>query len=108
MNTEPAAADKVFANPLGQINDFAFDDDGRRRIRRHGVAQRAAVRRDPAHARRARLAFVGEGSKVYDLGCSTGTTLTVLHKSPTVPAQLIGIDNSDRDAGAVPREARRA
>jgi tRNA (cmo5U34)-methyltransferase len=89
-----AAADKVFANPLGQINDFVFDervaavfdDMVSRSVPQYGEIQRMLAE--------LALAFVGEGSTVYDLGCSTGTTLTVLHKALQTKARLIGIDNS--------------
>ncbi len=89
-----AAADKVFANPLGQINDFTFDDAVAtvfddmvsRSVPMYGEIQRMLAE--------LALAFMGENSAVYDLGCSTGTTLTVLHKALSTEARLIGIDNS--------------
>jgi tRNA (cmo5U34)-methyltransferase len=93
--TPRAAADKVFANPLGQINDFAFDDEVAAvfdDMVSRSVPQYAEIQRMLAELA---LAFVSEGSRVYDLGCSTGTTLSVLHKYLRVPAQLIGIDNSE-------------
>jgi tRNA (cmo5U34)-methyltransferase len=93
--TPRAAADKVFANPLGQIDDFAFDEAVA------AVFDDMVSRSVPQYAEIQRMlvelasAFVSEGSSVYDLGCSTGTTLSALHKTLRVPARLIGIDNSE-------------
>jgi tRNA (cmo5U34)-methyltransferase len=90
----PSAADKVFASPLGQINDFVFDDTVA------AVFDDMVSRSVPMYAEIQRmlaelaLAFVHEGSNVYDLGCSTGTTLSLLRKALRVPARLVGIDNS--------------
>ena len=39
--------------------------------------------------------FLENGSKVYDLGCSTGTTLIELSKNCNKILNLIGIDNSE-------------
>ena len=87
-------ADKVFASPLGQIDDFAFDetvaavfdDMVSRSVPMYGEIQRMLAE--------LALAFVKDGSTVYDLGCSTGTTLSLLHKALRVPARLVGIDNA--------------
>jgi len=38
--------------------------------------------------------FATEGSNIYDLGCSTGTTLALLHETLPVNAHLCGIDYS--------------
>ena len=38
--------------------------------------------------------FATEGSNVYDLGCSTGTTLALLHESLPVKAHLCGVNYS--------------
>ena len=38
--------------------------------------------------------FATEGSNIYDLGCSTGTTLMLLRDALPVRANLIGVDNS--------------
>jgi tRNA (cmo5U34)-methyltransferase len=91
----PPAADTVFARPLGHIDDFIFDetvaavfDD----MVSRSVPMYAEIQRMLAELA---LAFVSEGSTVYDLGCSTGTTLTLLHKALRVPARLVGIDNSE-------------
>ena len=41
------------------------------------------------------LKFLKKDDKVYDLGCSTASTLIELAKHSTVPLKLIGIDNSE-------------
>ena len=38
--------------------------------------------------------FATRGSNIYDLGCSTGTTLKLLHDSLPVDAHLCGVDSS--------------
>lgn len=38
--------------------------------------------------------FATAGSNIYDLGCSTGTTLALLHRALPVSAQLNGVDAS--------------
>jgi tRNA (cmo5U34)-methyltransferase len=92
--TPTAVADKVFANPLAHINDFVFDETVA------GVFDDMVSRSVPMYAEIQRMlaelasAFVSEGSSVYDLGCSTGTTLSILHNFLRTPAHLIGIDNS--------------
>lgn len=93
--TPRTGADKVFAKPLDQVGDFVFDDavaavfDD---MVSRSVPQYAEIQRMLAELA---LAFVSEGSRVYDLGCSTGTTLSALYKTLRVPAHLIGIDNSE-------------
>ncbi len=92
--TPQAATDKVFANPVGQIDDFTFDDEVAAvfdDMVSRSVPQYPEIQRMLAELA---VAFVSEGSRVYDLGCSTGTTLSMLHKNLRVPANLIGIDNS--------------
>jgi tRNA (cmo5U34)-methyltransferase len=39
--------------------------------------------------------FVAAGSNVYDLGCSTGTTLSLIDRCAPAGVKLIGIDNSE-------------
>ena len=39
--------------------------------------------------------FAGEGTQVYDLGCSTGTTLLNLDAKVSPKVKFIGIDNSE-------------
>jgi tRNA (cmo5U34)-methyltransferase len=39
--------------------------------------------------------FVVEGSRIYDLGCSTGTTLILLDKHVPKGVSFVGVDNSE-------------
>jgi tRNA (cmo5U34)-methyltransferase len=92
--TGQASADKVFAKPLEHVNDFVFDATVA------GVFDDMVARSVPMYAEIQRMlaelatAFVAPGSSVYDLGCSTGTTLSLLHATLPAPARLVGIDNS--------------
>ena len=86
--------DEVFARPLERIEDFKFDEEVAsvfddmvsRSVPQYGEIQRML----------AELAayFATAGSNIYDLGCSTGTTLALVHGALPVKANLIGVDNS--------------
>jgi len=43
--------------------------------------------------------YCSEGSRIYDIGCSTGSTLLLLSQNLAFPLQLIGIDNSQAMIG---------
>jgi len=92
--TTAQPADTVFARPIEHVNDFVFDETVA------GVFDDMVARSVPQYAEIQRMLaelaaeFVTEGSSVYDLGCSTGTTLAQLHGALRVPARLVGIDNS--------------
>jgi tRNA (cmo5U34)-methyltransferase len=92
--TAQLTADRVFAKPREHIDDFVFDATVA------GVFDDMVTRSVPQYAEIQRMlaelasAFVTPGSSVFDLGCSTGTTLSLLHGALPVPARLIGIDNS--------------
>ena len=99
--------DQVFRNQLEKVSDFAFneavagvfDDMVSRSVPFYGEMQRMI----------AELAayFATEGSNVYDLGCSTGTTLSLLRQTLTGQRALRRHRQFGRDARRVPREARR-
>ena len=88
------AVDEVFAEPLDRVGDFTFDehvagvfdDMVSRSVPQYGEIQRML----------AELAayFATDGSNIYDLGCSTGTTLAAVHDALPVRVNLIGVDNS--------------
>jgi tRNA (cmo5U34)-methyltransferase len=86
--------DKVFSSELERISDFTFDETVA------GVFDDMVSRSVPMYAEIQRMlaelavAFATEGSNIYDLGCSTGTTLALLHEQLPVKAHLIGLDNS--------------
>ena len=87
--------DRVFQEPLDRVADFkfneavatVFDDMVSRSVPSYAEIQRMLVELGAY--------FVTEGSNVYDLGCSTGTTLALLQQCLPVPAKLHGIDSSD-------------
>jgi tRNA (cmo5U34)-methyltransferase len=89
-----AAVDQVFAHPLEHVTDFTFDEAVA------GVFDDMVSRSVPMYGEIQRMlaelaaGFATEGSNIYDLGCSTGTTLALLHQDLPVRANLIGIDNS--------------
>lgn len=88
--------DRIFASPIEQVKKFAFnrevaevfDDMVSRSVPLYHEIQRMTVEIAEHFAQR--------GSRIYDLGCSTGTTLFLLTKAIRLPGvQLIGIDKSD-------------
>jgi len=93
MANQPSV-DKVFSNELERISDFAFndavadvfDDMVSRSVPMYGEIQRLLADLS--------CSFATEGSNIYDLGCSTGTTLALLNKLLPVQARLYGIDSS--------------
>ena len=79
MAVASPAVDEVFAEPLDRVGDFTFNEQVA------GVFDDMVSRSVPQYAEIQRMLaeltayFATEGSNIYDLGCSTGTTLT----SPT-------------------------
>jgi tRNA (cmo5U34)-methyltransferase len=92
--TPPTAVDEVFAEPLDRVDDFKFNEQVA------GVFDDMVSRSVPQYAEIQRMLaeltayFATEGSNIYDLGCSTGTTLALVHGALPVKANLIGVDNS--------------
>jgi tRNA (cmo5U34)-methyltransferase len=86
--------DQVFRNHLEKVSDFkfneavagVFDDMVSRSVPFYGEMQRMIAE--------LAASFATEGSNIYDLGCSTGTTISLLHQTLPVNAHLCGIDNS--------------
>lgn len=89
------AKDEVYREARNRIGDFTFDrsvatvfdDMVSRSVPFYGEIQRMIVE----------LAgdFVVPESAVYDLGCSTGTTLINLHPHLDPGVRFVGIDNSE-------------
>lgn len=87
--------DEVFKDPKDKISDFnfgeqvakVFDDMLSRSVPFYDEMQRmmTEIAKD----------FATEGSNVYDLGCSTGTTLLNLNKALPENIKFIGIDDSN-------------
>ena len=87
--------DEVFKEQIDAIADFKF---GKKVA---AVFDDMLVRSVPFYEETQRMIaemandFVTKGSNVYDLGCSTGTTMLNLHPNVPPSAKFIGIDNSN-------------
>ena len=85
--------DKVFEKTINKQFEFdeevasVFDDMLNRSVPFYKEMQRLTINFG--------LKFLEKDDKVYDLGCSTASTLIELAKHSTVPLKLIGIDNSE-------------
>ena len=94
MGVASPAVDEVFAEPLDRVGDFTFNEQVA------GVFDDMVSRSVPQYVEIQRMLaelaayFATEGSNIYDLGCSTGTTLALVHGALPVKANLIGVDNS--------------
>jgi tRNA (cmo5U34)-methyltransferase len=92
--TSSSAQDRVFADQRETIADFrfgeevaqVFDDMLSRSVPFYGEIQRmvAELAQD----------IVQPGSNVYDLGCSTGTTLLMLDRALPGDVNFVGVDDS--------------
>lgn len=89
----PAATDRVFAEP-GQAADFAFGKEVA------AVFDDMVLRSVPFYAEIQRMTaelcgeFVAPGTRLYDLGCSTGTTLLHLDRYLAPDIEFVGVDRS--------------
>ena len=93
--TDFATKDRVFAKPLGTVKAFEFDEQVVR------VFDDMISRSVPGYDLLLRLValyadiFVTRGSRVYDLGCSTGLAARVIaHQVEDRDCQLVAVDNS--------------
>jgi len=86
--------DEVFKDEIEQVSDFkfganvasVFDDMVNRSVPYYGEMQRMMAELAADHAR--------EGTDVYDLGCSTGTTMIGMNTLVNPTIRFIGIDDS--------------
>lgn len=87
--------DEVFKEPLKKVEDFSFNKTVVK------VFDNMVTRSVPFYLEMQRMMteiakdFATPGSNVYDLGCSTGTTLINLHEVLPQDIKFIGFDNSD-------------
>jgi len=89
-----AGRDEVFRKTKDRIEDFRFGSEVAT------VFDDMVLRSVPFYAEMQRMVaemvkdFATEGSNIYDLGCSTGTTM--LNLDPTIPptTRFVGVDNS--------------
>jgi len=88
------AKDQVFKEEIEQASDFkfganvakVFDDMVNRSVPYYGEIQRMMAELAADHAK--------EGSDVYDLGCSTGTTMIGMDTLVNPKVRFVGIDDS--------------
>lgn len=86
--------DKIFSNKLNLISTFEFNEEVA------GVFDDMISRSVPLYKEQQNLItniakhFFIEGADIYDLGCSTGTTLINLCNEIKQPTKFIGFDNS--------------
>ncbi len=86
--------DEIFAKAKPLVTDFAFDQETAK------VFDDMVNRSVPFYEEMQRMTteiaadFATPGSMLYDLGCSTGTTLLALHEKVHPDVQFVGIDES--------------
>lgn len=84
--------DKVFSKPIEKQFEFdeqiaaVFDDMLKRSVPFYDEAM--------ALTKRFALSYLREGGRLYDLGCSTASTLLDIERELAVEAELVGIDNA--------------
>lgn len=87
--------DEVFKSPLKSVEDFSFNNTVVK------VFDNMVTRSVPFYLEIQRMMteiaadFATPGSNVYDLGCSTGTTLINLHQVLPPDVSFFGYDNSE-------------
>src|SRR5262245_53066923 len=95
-STQPSASrDEVFREPQSAVADFTFGE------KVASVFDDMLLRSVPFYEEMQRMIaelaadFAVDGTNIYDLGCSTGTTL--LHLASQLPQRVkfIGVDNSE-------------
>jgi tRNA (cmo5U34)-methyltransferase len=88
------ATDRIFATPVQRTTDFTFDQ------RTASVFDDMVSRSVPFYGEMQRMTtelaadFAVPGTNLYDLGCSTGTTLALLDPVVHPDVRFVGVDNS--------------
>ncbi|XOB61416.1 carboxy-S-adenosyl-L-methionine synthase CmoA [Campylobacterota bacterium DY0563] len=96
--------DKVFEKTINKQFEFdeevasVFDDMLNRSVPFYKEMQRLTINFG--------LKFLEKDDKVYDLGCSTASTLIELAKHSPFPLELIGIDNSEAMLSRAKKKAK--
>ncbi len=91
--------DEVFREKLDQLNDFEFND------KVAGVFDDMVHRSVPYYDEMQRMTselvkdFAKKDSLIYDLGCSTGTTMILMDKTVNPEIKFVGIDDSEEMLG---------
>lgn len=87
--------DAVFADPKMQVSDFEFN------AAVVNVFDDMVVRSVPFYLEMQRMVaelsadFAQKGTRIYDLGCSTGTTMISLHQKVDKDIEFVGVDEAD-------------
>ena len=87
--------DEVFKNQIGQSSDFKFDQKVVR------VFDDMVTRSVPFYIEIQRMIaelagqYATSGSNIYDLGCSTGTTMINMNETVSKDVKFIGLDDSE-------------
>ena len=95
MMSGKVTRDEVFRQEKGRINDFKFDEQVAT------VFDDMVTRSVPFYVEMQRMVaelagdFATPGSCIYDLGCSTGTTMLLLNEVVAPDVSLVGLDNSE-------------
>ena len=90
-----APKDEVFAEARRLVTDFEFGKETA------GVFDDMVGRSVPFYHEMQRMVrelaadFAAEGTNLYDLGCSTGTTLLALDRVVKPDVRFVGVDNSE-------------
>ncbi len=93
VGSRDAAKDEIFRDEAQPIADFVFNEETASVF--EDMLERSVPFYDAMQRMLAELAgdFAADGSAIYDIGCSTGTTLRMLDGLPQA-VTLIGLDNS--------------
>lgn len=92
--TDAVPVDRIFAQPVSRPTDFVFD------ARTASVFDDMVDRSVPFYGEMQRMIgeiaadFAVPGTNLYDLGCSTGTSLALLHPLVHDDVHFVGVDNS--------------
>jgi len=87
--------DRVFAGTAARGSDFEFDEEVARVFDDMVTRSVPFYREQQAIIEEAGQKFHQPGTLVYDLGCSTGTTLIRLARALGPQARLVGYDNAE-------------
>lgn len=86
--------DKLFLKKKNNIPEFSFDKKTSEVF--DDMLERSVPLYDEIQRMMSEIAaeFAQDGTAIYDLGCSTGTTLFAMHESVPKSVKLIGVDYS--------------
>jgi tRNA (cmo5U34)-methyltransferase len=93
--TAPSEQDRIFTEPAPLVKDFRFDAGTARVF--DDMVSRSVPFYDEIQRMVTEIAaeFAVDGTNLYDLGCSTGTTLLELDRAVSPGVRFAGLDNSE-------------